>query len=430
MLSLSSENRKTTENGYFPQFRQPTNDGSTNVIVGVVKETTTDDYPLNQNWKPDGTSQLRAQGVQVSDLNDNANIIQSHITQDYGGSNYVAKTVLGAIVPYDEDIKHALVASQEKGETATIPTLFVDPATGKGYTVDATEVGSSWTQPLITINDALGYFRSHQSDGGTWTFDGITYNSVQILVKEGVTNCVGNYLYGSLRTSNLNMVSNVRLYGGYSSKLATTDVSSIKRNPVKYITRITADISGNGYTYNSCHIINLSNVTGTVIDGFQIYYANAYDPSNDFKPANKNGAGVICGNTNTATGTEIDMSNTLRNCVIANCKGEQGAALYVSSRTKSVTLNVENCIIHNNMAMASSNPAVITATESGTILKLNHCTVWVMVYCLPMVPRWSSTTPPFMPMPLLPRLPLPTLRQATYAVLLRRMEEHIQAAII
>ena len=375
VLSLSSENRKTTENGYFPQFRQPTNDGSTNVIVGVVKETTTDDYPLNQNWKPDGTSQLRAQGVQVSDLNDNANIIQSHITQDYGGSNYVAKTVLGAIVPYDEDIKHALVASQEKGETATIPTLFVDPATGKGYTVDATEVGSSWTQPLITINDALGYFRSHQSDGGTWTFDGITYNSVQILVKEGVTNCVGNYLYGSLRTSNLNMVSNVRLYGGYSSKLATTDVSSIKRNPVKYITRITADISGNGYKYNSCHIINLSNVTGTVIDGFQIYYANAYDPSNDFKPANKNGAGVICGNTNTATGTEINMSNTLRNCVIANCKGEQGAALYVSSRTKLVTLNVENCIIHNNRAMASSNPAVITATESGTILKLNHCTV-------------------------------------------------------
>lgn len=375
VLSLSSENRKTTEDGYFPQFRQPTNDGGSNAIVGVVKETTADDYPLNQNWKPDGTSQLRAQGVQVTDLNDNANIIQSHITQDYGGSNYVAKTVLGAIVPYDEDIKHALVASQEKGESAMIPTLFVDPATGKGYTVDATEVGSSWKQPLSTINDALGYFRSHQSADGTWTFSGTTYNSVQILVKEGVTNCVGNYLYGSLRTSNLNMVSNVRLYGGYSSELDNADVSSIKRNPVKYITRITADISGNGYTYNSCHIINLSNVTGTVIDGFQIYYANAYDPSNDFNPANKNGAGVICGNTNTATGTEIDMSNTLRNCVIANCKGEQGAALYVSSRTKSVTLNVENCIIHNNMAMASSNPAVITATESGTTLKLNHCTV-------------------------------------------------------
>lgn len=375
VLSLSSENRKTTENGYFPQFRQPTNDGGSNAIVGVVKETTADDYPRNQNWKPDGTSQLRAQGVQVTDLNDNANIIQSHITQDYGGANYVAKTVLGAIVPYEETIVHVLVASLEKGESTMIPTLFVDPATGKGYTADATEVGSSWTQPLSTINDALGYFRSHQSADGTWTFSGTTYNNVQILVKEGVTNCVGNYLYGSLRTSNLNMVSNVRLYGGYSSELDNADVSSIKRNPVKYITRITADISGNGYTYNSCHIINLSNVTGTVIDGFQIYYANAYDPSNDFKPANKNGAGVICGNTNTATGTEIDMSNTLRNCVIANCKGEQGAALYVSSRTKSVTLNVENCIIHNNMAMASSNPAVITATESGTILKLNHCTV-------------------------------------------------------
>ena len=375
VLSLSSENRKTTKVGYFPQFRQPTNDGGSNAIVGVVKETTADDYPLNQNWKPDGTSQLRARGVQVTDLNNNANIIQSHITQDYGGANYVAKTVLGAIVPYDEGIKHALVTSQEKGETATIPTLFVDPATGNGYTVEATELGSSWTQPLSTINDALGYFRSHQLADGTWTFDGITYNSVQILVKEGVTNCVGSYLYGSLRTSNLNMVSNVRLYGGYSSELDNADVPSKKRNPVKYITRITADISGNGYTYNSCHIINLSNVTGTVIDGFQIYYANAYDPSNDFSPANKNGAGVICGNTNTATGTEIDMINTLRNCVIANCKGEQGAALYVSSRTKPVTLNVENCIIHNNMAMASSNPAVITATESGTTLKLNHCTV-------------------------------------------------------
>lgn len=375
VLSLSSENRKTTENGYFPQFRQPTNDGGSNAIVGVVKETTADDYPRNQNWKPDGTSQLRAQGVQVTDLNDNANIIQSHITQDYGGANYVAKTVLGAIVPYEETIVHVLVASLEKGESTMIPTLFVDPATGKGYTADATEVGSSWTQPLSTINDALGYFRSHQSADGTWTFSGTTYNNVQILVKEGVTNCVGNYLYGSLRTSNLNMVSNVRLYGGYSSELDNADVSSIKRNPVKYITRITADISGNGYTYNSCHIINLSNVTGTVIDGFQIYYANAYDPSNDFKPANKNGAGVICGNTNTATGTEIDMSNTLRNCVIANCKGEQGAALYVTSRTKSVTLNVENCIIHNNRAMAASNPAVITATELGTTLKLNHCTV-------------------------------------------------------
>ena len=66
-----------------------------------------------------------------------------------------------------------------------------------------------------------------------------------------------------------------------------------------------------------------------------------------FTVRNKNGAGVICGNTNTTAGSEVEMDNRIRNCVIANCTAEQGSAIYVTSRSANVTLHVENCVIHN-----------------------------------------------------------------------------------
>lgn len=365
VMALSQLNSNASADGYYPQFKQPKQDGSGNGVVGVCPTTADTNYFYceNQDWRPDGTSQLRAQGVQISDMSNNANIIQAHITQDYMGNTFMAKTTLGAMVPYIENIRHSLVASQENGEADEIPTLFVDPTIGKSKTVDNTNVGESWDMPLGNINDALKYFEVNK------------FAKAQILVKQGETTAAGNYTYGTLRTSTLKMVDNVRLYGGYPS--ANTGKMVDGRNPVNCPTRINADIANIGYAYNVCHLVNFSNVTGAVFDGFQLYYANAYDANTDtgFTPAIKNGGGIICGNTNTAPGTEIEMNNRLRNCVIANCTALQGAAVYVTSRSKSVKMTIENCIFHNNEAKATTAPGIFAANGSLTEVTLNHCTI-------------------------------------------------------
>ena len=146
VMALSQLNSNASADGYYPQFKQPKQDGSGNGVVGVCPTTANTNcfYCQNQDWRPDGTSQLRAQGVQISDMSNNANIIQAHITQDYMGNTFMAKTTLGAMVPYIENIRHSLVAAQENGEADEIPTLFVDPTIRKSKTVDNTNVGESW----------------------------------------------------------------------------------------------------------------------------------------------------------------------------------------------------------------------------------------------------------------------------------------------
>ena len=389
VLTLNTSNEpsaSSTDNEYFPCFKKLT------VKQGVIPaDKTGNNYasdpfmPIEQDWEPEGYSYLRAQGIQLNDYPGNTNIKQAHIAQDLFGRDYTAKTTLGALVTIDQsitpatDVERVHTEPADENIDATILTLFVDPA--KGHTVATTGYGNNWENPLSSINDALTQLAKWQNADGTFTYNGTKYQRAQILVKEGELNCSGSAVYGQLRSSTINMLSNVRLYGGFPSKLTGTETSngSLVRNPVEYPTRITAEVSADGYEHNACHIINFSNVTHAVVDGFQLYYANAYDNSDVFTVRNKNGAGVICGNTNTTAGSEVEMDNRIRNCVIANCTAEQGSAIYVTSRRENVTLHVENCVIHNNEAKAAAGATVYATTDSqspvSTTLNINHCTI-------------------------------------------------------
>ena len=386
VLTLNDANEPSatsTDNDYFPCFaKQTTKQG----VIAADKTNTfyaSDPFmPIEQDWEPEGYSYLRAQGIQLNDYPGNTNIVQAHIAEDLFGRDYTAKTTLGALVTNDRKIEPATKVAEATGEDIDAPilTLFVDP--NKGHTVSNTGYGDSWENPLSSINDALTQLAKWQNADGTFTYNGTKYQRAQILVKEGELDCSGSAVYGQLRSSTINMLSNVRLYGGFPSKLTGIDTSngSLVRNPVAYPTRITAEVSADGYKHNACHIINFSNVTNAVVDGFQLYYANAYDDSDVFKVHNKNGAGVICGNTNTTAGKEVEMDNRIRNCVIANCTAEQGSAIYVKSRNKNVTLYVENCVIHNNEAKAAAGAATVYATTDSqdpatTTLDINHCTI-------------------------------------------------------
>ena len=395
VLTLNTNNDPSTtssDNDYFPCFAEQT------TKQGVIAADKTNTFyasdpfmPIEQDWEPEGYSYLRAQGIQLNDYPDNTNIVQAHIEKDLFGRDYTAKTTLGALVTTNQTIIPATTVGRVREEIAgdgnyKYLTLFVDP--NKGHSVSNTGYGDSWENPLSSINDALTQLAKWQNAEDTFTDplnSGTIYDRAQILVKEGELDCSGSAVYGQLRSSTINMLSNVRLYGGFPAALTGTQLSSkadldVERNPVEYPTRITAEVSADGYKHNACHIINFSNVTRAVVDGFQLYYANAYDDSDVFTVRNKNGAGVICGNTNTTPGNEEAMDNRIRNCVIANCTAEQGSAIYVKSRNKNVTLYVENCVIHNNEAKASTGAATVYATTDSqspafTTLNMNHCTI-------------------------------------------------------
>lgn len=392
VLTLNTKNDPSdtsSDNDYFPCFKKLT------TKQGVIAADKTNTFyasdpfmPIDQDWEPEGYSYLRAQGIQLNDYPDNTTIVQAHIAQDMFGRDYTAKTTLGALVTTGKDIKPATGVKRVRTEAdrenidAPILTLFVDPA--KGHTVSNTGYGNNWENPLSSINDALTQLAKWQNADGTFPYNGTTYQRAQILVKEGELNCSGSAVYGQLRSSTINMLTNVRLYGGFPTALTGTQLSSkagldVERNPVAYPTRITAEVSADGYKHNACHIINFSNVNHAVVDGFQLYYANAYYDSDVFTVRNKNGAGVICGNTNTTAGSEVEMDNRIRNCVIANCTAEQGSAIYVKSRKEDVTLHVENCVIHNNEAKGTDGATVYVCTDktnrANTTLNMNHCTI-------------------------------------------------------
>ena len=358
--SLNSDNRP----GLYARFKKvpPLTKGG---VAGVIS---TIDANL-QDWQPLGASALKSKGVQLSDYGgtDRAQVTQAAITEDYTGSTFSPRTTLGALNAEDDIVTTAVIASQEPGEDDEITTLFVDPNRESWSPGNLKEVGNSWAAPLVNINDALNYIRDKNlTDDGR--------EPVQVLVKQGETVNSGDYFIKHLRSSNIMMVDNVRVYGGYSSELKTTDVKSIHRNPVLYPTRITANIAGDDYKNNTCHVVAFNNVSNAILDGFQLYYANA-TPNDVFpNPANTNGGGVIVNNEQAKT--QVAMAgNQLRNCVIANCTASQGAGIYIKAATTKVAIDVTNCIIHNNKATIAENPAAIAVIGKDATATFDHCTV-------------------------------------------------------
>lgn len=358
VYSLNEENSNTSTPGYYPDFTDVP--GS----AGVIDNTT-----ATGRWNPRASSYLRHQGMQLNDYPTSGNydtngndIVAAHITEDIIGNQFAPRCVLGAFVANSFKGASASVASIEDN-TTQIKTIFIDPTTDAVVSLanDAT-LGSSWENAFSNINDALDYVK---------TLNPTAESPVQILVKQGTTTTAGNSYLPHIRSSYIDLPSHVRLYGGFASSLTGTDIS--KRNPKAYPTRITANITGSDYAENGCHIITVRHgATDVIVDGFQLYFANAQTSSVLPTLALEGGAGIAVINSN----DNLPMKNIkIRNCVVANCTASQGSALFLRNTPGAeMQVDVENCIFHNN-AVTREQAATVEATGNNTTLTLNHCLI-------------------------------------------------------
>lgn len=365
VYSLNEENSNESIPGYYPDF--------TNVpdATGVLGSST-----VSRRWNPRASSYLRHKGMQLNDYPTSANypngsdyetegkdINDAHITEDILGSQFAPRCVLGAFVANSFNGASAKVESMEDN-TTQIETIFIDPTTDAEVSLVSDEtLGNSWENAFSNINDALDYVvkKLNPTDA----------QPVQLLVKQGTTTTAGNNYISYIRSSYIDLPSHVRLYGGFASSLTGTDIS--KRNPKAYPTRITANITGGDYAENGCHIITVRHgTTDVIVDGFQLYFANAQTSSVLPTLALEGGAGIAVINSNAdqpMTGIKI------RNCVVANCTASQGSALFLRNTPGAVMqVDVENCIFHNN-AVTRQQAATVEATGSNTTLTLNHCLI-------------------------------------------------------
>lgn len=358
VYSLNEENSNISTPGYYPDFTDVP--GS----AGVIDNTT-----ATGRWNPRASSYLRHQGMQLNDYptsgdyDTNGNdIVAAHITDDILGSQFAPRCVLGAFVANSFKGACASVESMEDN-TTQIKTIFIDPTTDAVVSlVSEATLGNSWENAFSNINDALDYVK---------TLNQMADSPVQILVKQGTATTAGNSYLPHIRSSFIDLPSHVRLYGGFASSLKGTDVSN--RNPKAYPTRITANITGSDYAENGCHIITVRHgATDVIVDGFQLYFANAQTSSVLPTLALEGGAGIAVINSY-ADQPMKDIK--IRNCVVANCTASQGSALFLRNTPGAVMqVDVENCIFHNN-AVTREQAATVEATGSNTTLTLNHCLI-------------------------------------------------------
>jgi len=393
VFQLSKENFKAGTAGN-PIFTSPS------TTAGANGATAT---PLN--WMPESKSYLQEKGVQVSQLNTFGNIItKSHSAKDFVRNVFNPVSALGAFAVTDEQYQVAeLPAVDGTNPTIKIPTLFVDPnRVVKDNSVKTN--GASWDTPLNNVSEAVKhmeeYIKQHSNTSKT-----------QILVKQGTITTAGSssYLYdtvtgeANLESGAIHLLSNMLMYGGYSSSL--TGIAVNLRNPKENVTRINGNIVGE-YKYNSVHCVIFPNVHDAVLDGFYISYGNAEKPdspeynnhdkegSYSYRQAYGYGAGIFIG-ARSRSDRDHDMAgNIVRNCVISNCWAPMGgAAVFVSgdnyrtdntSTLQKAELTMVNCIIHNNGVRNKQDKNTVNQwRESAGIIQavgnakitMNHCTV-------------------------------------------------------
>lgn len=393
VFQISKENFTPDKAGNYPIFTLPSTKAGANGATAT---------PLD--WMPNAMSYLQQKGVQVSQLNNFGNIItKSHSAKDFVRNVFDPVSALGAFAIMDERYKVAeLPAVDGTDPTKKIPTLFVDP-NRVIKNKDVTTSGLSWDTPLNNVSEAVKDMEEY-----------IKLNKVtsktQILVKQGTITTAGSssYLYDTttgeadLESAALHLLSNMLMYGGYSSSLTGTAVDL--RNPKENVTRINGNIVGN-YKYNSVHCVVFPNVQNAVLDGFYISYGNAEKPddpnynnkdpegSYSYRQAYGYGAGIFIGARSRSDRKQDMTGNVVRNCVISNCWAPMGgAAVFVSgdnylndSKTlQQAALTMENCIIHNNgvrnkqdkntVNQWRESAGIIQAVGNATIT-MRHCTV-------------------------------------------------------
>lgn len=399
VLALGTRNTATssTDNQYYPRFLAATSGiDPDNIKPGVEADNAT--ATPETRWMPAGFSPLREHGVQIVDIATYDRALISHLTTDMNGNTYAARTTIGAYVPTKNTYTPRLLPSVEPGESGDVLTLFVDPNRNLTTLSGEENVGHSWDKPLGNINDALNWFLDNRNqsveyyaDAATNTLTTTTIGSdtkLQVLVKAGTCTTAGSYFSSRMRSSYIRMYDNTRVYGGYPADATGTSLDG--RNPSENLTTISANIISNGYEFNTCHIVGFADASNAVLDGFRLSYANSLpnDELNNsvgtaspiyFNPALKDGGAIVIQNE-VGNFTKPMTGNKVRNCILSNCTSNQGAAIFVQSSRPEVkiSLDVENCIIHNNTATTTTTPAAVwVESESGTggavTVNFNHC---------------------------------------------------------
>ena len=396
IISLGDQN--SGSGGLYPNF-EPGTDGVSPDDLPAGVDTSASHAP-ESHWMPAGFSPLREAGVQLLDfLNEDFNL-NAHIAEDMNGSVYAPLTTLGAYVPARTDFMPCLLAPVEPGTGADkVLTFFVDPERSAMNLIAATSLGHSWDEPLEAVGDALSWIEQHRGKEITYYVDPASNATAsmtladdalcQVLVKEGTGTTSGTYFSTRLRTSYIQLTSRVHLIGSYPKALTGTALG--QRDPKNHPTVLSADVIGNGYAFNTCHILGYGGASHTIVDGFTLSYAYSLpneelnakvDPSSPlrFTPILQDGGAIVAQNAIGSYGSMTD--NVVRNCVFSNCTSRQGSAVYAQSTKADVDIEIafENCIFHNNTATAASEPATIYAEslsgQGGTVsLTFDHCDI-------------------------------------------------------
>ena len=192
-------------------------------------------------------------------------------------------------------------------------TLFVD---GR---IEASGDGTTWTQALKTINEALG-----QAAAGDdiWVARGTYYTSIT-------------------------MKSGVGLYGGFAGNETAMEERVLGAHP----TLIDGRAARSGRP--AYHVVVMDAITSSTLDGCVITGGNA----NGRVPfRNGHGGGVYA--------PVSPESNVIRHCVIAGNSAREGGGIYGSAR-------IDSCIISGNSATLGGGLTRTYATISNSIISGN-----------------------------------------------------------
>lgn len=365
VLSLERDNFSDDSNiGNYPIFTRPARDDNGNLRVGVIGDDAfAYDDPARCDWLPASVSPLREYGRRISDLSA-LSAYSDRLTRavtpiDICGNDYSICPSLGAY-----RIASPTIQTYQSESTVA---LFVDPETNS---TNPDGLGNSWETPLAYLNVALSHFRDNP--------DAYPGMKCVIYVKEGTVSPLCAYTNERFRSAGIQMVSGVEVRGGYAASLTGTDLSL--RNPVEYRSVIDGKVGDDEYVY---HCVVFKETSDAVLDGFHIINGDA-TPTDDGSALIKSGGGIVMAvdpSTGAVAGGAM-TGNAIRNCIIENCAGELGGALYAAPATGAdFSLAMGNCIINNNTALHSADrPAAAVyfdiPGDAGTVsVAMEHQTI-------------------------------------------------------
>lgn len=365
VLSLERDNFSDDSNiGNYPIFTRPARDDNDNLRVGVIGDDAfAYDDPARCDWLPASVSPLREYGRRISDLSAlsaySDRLTRAVTPTDICDNDYSICPSLGAY-----RIASPTILTYQSGSTVA---LFVDPETNS---TNPDGLGNSWETPLAYLNVALSHFRDNP--------DAYPGMKRVIYVKEGTVSPLCAYTNERFRSAGIQMVSGVEVRGGYAASLTGTDLSL--RNPVEYRSVIDGKVGDDEYVY---HCVVFKETSDAVLDGFHIINGDA-TPTGDGSALIKSGGGIVMAvdpSTGAVAGGAM-TGNAIRNCIIENCAGELGGALYAAPATGAdFSLAMGNCVINNNTALHSADrPAAAVyfdiPGDAGTVsVAMEHQTI-------------------------------------------------------